>query len=695
MASNTKNSLNLGQGSSKSRLVASLADEYKKLNTVLKETEKLSKSIFDNLKGVSGGGSNNANAMTTMTPPGGSGFYSYGNTPPAPRLERKESTGFREVASAAVTALSQGVDPSNYISNDIMRQRYGFYSGLYSPNNPNIANTSARLASQRMNYQGTAISALDAIQALMAGANNGLGPGLANHRTIETSAASVSNIMPGAGLEVGMGAVAALNQGSSVNKLRMIGINVRDQNGFMRGIEDIARDLWNMLNKTKGGGKTNITERDLAFSLQSGNSLDMLLNQYFSGDPVLRQSVVAYLYQFAKNNGATISGGYTSQAGQAALKRSGALPGISQSMGSRNSAGYDVTDAYTSSGVTGVQMANTVISGLSQISAFLAPIAGPLATATTFSQTIGGAGNGAGGVIMKSLLDITKIAADGMIVTAKAAADVALANPEIAAAIGGGIMLRAWQDRVNDEGIVKSMDKTGAKATSTTGYYDWVNSVLSLGTNIPGGGSTGSGSTGSGSTGSGSTGSSKGGTNNPSSPKIGGTASVQQLAWAKALLIRMGVADANTDINDPRIKAIAAWEVKENTGAANNPLASTHTLTGHTLSKNWNSTGVKNYDSASAGLDATIENLKINGYGYPQLLADLKNKNSDENTIFNDIKKSGWSGTNYTVVNVNLPKEAALDPKTLALEIKRILNDGNTRATAQGVPSTANIGINV
>ena len=189
-------------------------------------------------------------------------------------------SAMKAMGAAAVTALATGIDTEQYITNDIARRRFGFFSGIYSRKNDNIGTIAGMSAFKAMADMGTATSAMDAANAAMAGNSMGLMSGLKNYSTIMRSTAGISNMIPGVGLESGMGAVAALNQGASVNKLRMIGIQVRDAKGFMRDVEDIARDLWNSLNRNKSG-RGMITESDLSFSLQPGNSLAMMLDQYF------------------------------------------------------------------------------------------------------------------------------------------------------------------------------------------------------------------------------------------------------------------------------------------------------------------------------------------------------------------------------------------------------------------------------
>jgi len=618
-----KNSLGLGPA--KVKLVADLTAEYKKLNDVLTKTKELSDKIATNLKGMAGGGGGGASAMTTPTPqPGSSAGVVAPGLPPLPNAPQRFDYGKAAAAMAgvAVNAMVSSVDASSYVSNEIMRKQFGFYSGIYSPTNGNRTNTAARMSAERMNTAGTPMDALDAARAAMAGASNGMGPGLRNYSTIQNSVAGVSNLMPGAGLEGGMNAVTALNQGSSVNRLRMIGVNVRDQNGYMRDIEDIARDFWNMLNKTKSGGKTNISEQDLAYSLQPGNSIDMALNQYFGNDAVLRQSITAYLFQFAKNNGKAFGSdsqgrGYTSRAGKGALEASGGLPQISQSIAGRNSAGFNVTDAYTGAGVGGVIGANGLIQALSNTSAALSPVLSPLVTGTTFAQTIGSAGNGAGGIISKGILDTVSGLAKGAIDLAKIGS---MLNAEVIA-LGAAAVLTT--------GVALGVSDHNKEQTATD------NQKADLGYTAP----TGTSSTGTSTT----------------TPKLTGKVMTDSAAvWANKLLAQM-----NIKATPQNTQALVNWMMHENTkdshwvGDRNNPLNITSDYNFGAVNDTRLGKGakVKMFDTEEGGIAATALQLTSNskpGDQYYSILQDLK-AGSDEGKTWADITASPWAAGNYGV----------------------------------------------
>lgn len=471
--------MGLGGGANKTKLMADLRDEANKVVPAMEKMEKHSKNILDNLQkavdafrkikgggnapgGPLAGGSDikpppipgstpfNPNAPFPGTGPAASGVPGGPAAMPGadikpPSISTTPSVGIpdfqgpsrlgslgRGLGTAALLGLSavnDAINPADYISNDIMRRRAGFFAGIGG--NAGAA-AGGRMFQQMMNA-GTGISKFDAANAAMAGNSAGLMTGLANYSTVAGSAATFSNLVPGAGLEGGMNATAALNQASSVNKLRMIGIKVRGDNGLMRSVKDIANDLWNMLNSQKlGGGK--ITAADLSLSLQSGNSLDSLLNQYFNGDPVLRQGVVTELYLKAGGNADT----------KAALKKTGAEAEIAQNLGRVNAAKYNLTNAYTSSGVHGIEAANElIITGANTFAGAVKEFGG-IVQAMAFTQTLAalpGAAQGVGAIAKggKAIFDAIKAAKAARGIAAGAEAATAGAEAATAAAEAGTV----------------------------------------------------------------------------------------------------------------------------------------------------------------------------------------------------------------------------------------------------------------
>jgi murein DD-endopeptidase MepM/ murein hydrolase activator NlpD len=410
-----------GQSGNKVRLVADLTSEYAKLNTVLEKTKKLSEDIAKNLRKATGKGGGTGDVMGGMNLPpigpaanipmgqGSGDFTSLGfQGKGAGKLEVTTPTGFvspnrkaevwdnfkaniGQLGLGLAAGGAQAVDVEGMIMNDVVRRRFGFYSGQ--------PGTQAGSGAMRtLMNRGTFMDPMDAAGAVSAGASMGLMPGMKNYNTVLNSMATVSNLTPGVSGEQAAGAVSGLNQARNVNMLRMIGINVRNEQGLMRGFEDIANDLWSTLTRQKtGAGK--ITAEDLALSLQPGNSLDMLLNQYFGNDPVLRQSVVAALYQ--KAGGGSFS--------KESLQKSGANPEVTQSFGRRKAAEYGAIDTFTDAGTRGVITSNDMLTNVANV---FADATGLFKSAvdvfvgfTSGGQNIMGAFGGAPGTILGSVVN--------------------------------------------------------------------------------------------------------------------------------------------------------------------------------------------------------------------------------------------------------------------------------------------------
>jgi len=714
MAASVKSSFGLGGGTSKTRLVADLNDEYKKLNITLKETEKLSKSIAGNLQNSGkkrrGGGASSMSEPSEPPEPGEPGGPGGPGGGPRGASASGSNAGswasaVKTMAGAAVTALANGVDAEQYITNDIARRRFGFFQGSYSRKNDNVGTIGGGFAFASMSSRGTPISAMDAANATMAGNSMGLMSGLKNYNTIINSTAGISNVMPGIGLEGGMNALSALNQGSSINKLRMIGINVRDQNGFMRNVEDIARDLWRSLNGSKSG-TARITEADLSYSLQAGNSVAMLLDQYFGTDAVLKQSVISYLFQFAKNNGAKVGGGYQTEAGKKELLTTGANPGITQSIGRRNAASSANVNAYTTGGVLGIQGANDLITSFTTMATAMMPLMESLVTTTTFSQTLGGAGNGSGGIVIKGLVDAAKGAADVSLEGIKAIKQVALAA---AVALGVGALMENKGQQMDEQWYKDIMSGKRTPDSAGPGVFDYPGGdQAAAGINIRGSGYGYDSKTNSwvpmgdnGFPGSGSTGGStvipkpKKETHNSSErrnqklhPKGFKQSNDSILGWAGKVLKGMGA-----PVTKSNLAAMVSWIQTESTGKNNyqtwnNPLNTTRSddnsipvnYAGWSLS-NPNG-GVQEFANEDAGIAATIATLQQDNF---KDIATVLKKDKGMEALNVAVKADQWGSPPISPVkNITINVNGAQDTVGIVEAIKQYLADEAIKDEARG-----------
>jgi hypothetical protein len=521
----------------------------------------------------------------------------------------------------SAAAAGQAIDVTNYVTNEVSRRRFGFFSG-----NPGTGKGSA--AFQSLMDTGTATSSLDAADAAMAGVSNGIMPGLSNYKTVMGSVAGISNMLPGAGLTASMGAVGALNQASSVNKLRMIGIQVRDRNGLMNGVEKIAKDLWDMLNRSKTGG-AKITAQDLSYSLQSGMSLDSLLNQYFSGDPVLRDAIIAYLYQFASGHTATKGG----------LLATGANPSISQSVSKRNAAAYGAENAVTSAGITGIEWANTQVTNIANeiknANEFVSIVRDNAVTAAAALEVITGAGNGAVGTLMGTALSAGKLALQSLVLGSTSIVGNIAAGPGRLAALAGHL------GKIKNLGgiiggtiaLLSGGDDSSANANPNGNSATDPSGLVNEGVNPVG--------------------------------FVQQTGS--QLSWASKILKGIGA-----PVTENNLRAMVSWMHAESSAANNyqgwnNPLNTTNTEPG-SISKN--NVGVQQFVNEASGIKATLETLDLPYY--KAIVEDFKN-NSPVSETLREITASKW-GTG-TINNVTINVDGSTSPTETAQTIADFLKN--------------------
>jgi hypothetical protein len=253
---------------------------------------------------------------------------------------------------------------------------------------------------------GIVNSPLDAYDALNNSRNLG-----SNTGAISSSLATATNLSPGIGMANAAGALTGLNSARSVNMLRMIGVNIRDSStGNMRELNKIIEDLWSTLNKQKRGGGA-ITKNDIRLSLQPGNALDSLLDQYFMGDPLTRKIIEDGL--FAK------ASGVTDLTNQSQLAEKGVIPDGIKSKSKRDVAAGGVIATFTDAIIQGFETANAVARALSGTMEKLFSLPGFSQFANMFAGMKGfldtgvSVGNGVGGTIIDTLTGIPGLAEGG------------------------------------------------------------------------------------------------------------------------------------------------------------------------------------------------------------------------------------------------------------------------------------------
>ena len=180
------------------------------------------------------------------------------------------------------------------VQTNLLMKRIGFFGG---------ANSSSSLTG--LAEKGTVTSSLDVLNALVAGQSMGLGSG---NEKFNLGVANVSNLVPGMGVEGAMRATGAMQQASSVNMLRGIGIQLRDPDtGALKAPDEVIDKVWEKICRDFGqayGSGKKPTKTQVQIALQPGNSLDSMLNQYFGGDPMLKNMVMnGLLYRATEING--------------------------------------------------------------------------------------------------------------------------------------------------------------------------------------------------------------------------------------------------------------------------------------------------------------------------------------------------------------------------------------------------------
>lgn len=149
---------------------------------------------------------------------------------------------------------------------------------------------------------------MDVLRAQVAAQSYGLtGPTAKGGVSIMASAANASNLMPGLGVEGTIRATGAMQQANNVNMLRGIGIQLRGSDGSMKGPSEVIEEVWKKLCRDYSqayGASKSPSLKEVQISLQPGNALDSMLNQYFGNDPMLKQLVANGIIFKAQGGGA-------------------------------------------------------------------------------------------------------------------------------------------------------------------------------------------------------------------------------------------------------------------------------------------------------------------------------------------------------------------------------------------------------
>ena len=204
-------------------------------------------------------------------------------------------------------------------------------------------------------------------------------------------AALASNLAPGIGITGGAQVMSGINSAYNVNMLKMFGVQARNANGTgMNDLDNIIDQLYKIL--SRGG---DVSERDIAIASMSGNSLDSIINQYFGGDPQIRQVIISGLIQKSKGKGFSKS----------ALLGTGGLTTGAESTSNRSTSELQMIQNLSKPVLQGLTRTNNMLqTGYEAITKMGSTVAGQgILNITTMMETIAGARNGAGALLTDAI----------------------------------------------------------------------------------------------------------------------------------------------------------------------------------------------------------------------------------------------------------------------------------------------------
>jgi Phage tail lysozyme len=303
---------------------------------------------------------------------------------------------------------------STAVQQDFLTNRAAFY-GVAGFGGSLSGRTDQINALQRqMASQGTMLNSMDALNAIMAAQNNGLGgaKNFSSQGGVLSGIATLSNLMPGLGGAgpngtSGAAAVAAnFNAPSTVNMARAMGINIRGANGDIMGVDKIIDQLWAYFNKP---GMPMLTPDQIKESWMPGRYFYESMNSLLNGDQMSMQAV--YIGFLAKAQ----TGGNTpiQNISKSTLQGLGASTATVNAI-ARNVAGQTNLLTKTASATAGGFAASQDLGALANNAAAslgaLAQALGAVNGAYTGTAALGG---GTGGKIINTLLGLIGLRAEG------------------------------------------------------------------------------------------------------------------------------------------------------------------------------------------------------------------------------------------------------------------------------------------
>jgi hypothetical protein len=436
---------------------------------------------------------------------------------------------------------------------------------------------------QKLQNSGTTTSKFDAAKAFDTARQYGIGG--PNLSAVMEGNAQMSNITPGIGIEGATRAYGAVQQGRSVNMLRGIGIKIRGEDGSMKPMPQIIDELWTKITREMMGGGA-VTVKDVAISLQPGNALASMLDQYFGNDPLLRKQVEDGLMMKARTGGAKMAG--------ADLKKS------ALSTGASTSAVQSLSERITESSKTLQQVAPTMAGAFTFANRILSHMTGFFNLIDRFTGILKGiagfkaggdtllSGGGIGGGFFASTLG--RIPIIGNLFKAEGG-PVGEQKPYIVGERGPELFVPKVDGTIVPNHELKNNPFRANGGNVTAGGY---------------------------------------GLTDKSTPE----------EWAKAMLVGL-----NAPTNKDSIDALKTWARFEGGNWKNsahyNPLNTTYGMPG---AEDMNSARVKAYQNWEQGIQATIKTLtgsNADKRGYSAIIAALR-EGKDKETILDAINKSAW-----------------------------------------------------
>jgi hypothetical protein len=453
----------------------------------------------------------------------------------------------------------------------------------------------ARRSATEMAKGGGANDPMDAFRAFAAAQSYGInGPNFMQRAgtdgqfggSVMSGISNVSNLVPGMGLEGTTRAYGGMQRARSVNMLKGVGINIRDEQGNMKPMDVIIDDLWKKITRdVSKDGRGAITEEQMLIAFQPGNSMDSMVQNLFGDDPLVYTAIKNGLIYKAKTGGAAItsegalSSGMTTKAVQTKQRK--------EALGTQGLGQVSNMGAF---GYTGVQTTlNTFAQGALTADAALGPLGGPLKIFNMMAamlQTAGGAGGGIGNSVMGFLTALL-----GKMLPGKAeGGPVGNKTPYIVGEQGPELFIPK-----TDGTIIPNMDGKNP-------FRHHGGSVKTTGPDM------------------------------------------SKNEWAKALITKLGGSptEANTS-------AVISWMAQEgghwNNSAGYNPLNTTRNMPGAKLMDGGpgREHGVKHYTSWQQGLEATILTLteKAKERGYDKIVNSIIH-GKDQNRIMDAVYASKW-----------------------------------------------------